>query len=190
MYKPPVVIDEIQRSPQLLGKIQLLSDESGQKATQFILTGSQEIHIKGPIAQSLAGRTALFHVLPLSLREMKASGAPFGDRDTLLLKGSYPKVWAQDLSSPFHYYQSYISTYIQKDVKQMVAIQDERTFYLFLKLLAGRVGNLLNISSLSNDLGVARKTIERWLSVLEASHIIQLLHPWSPSQTHSLTKTP
>ncbi|HOQ94913.1 MAG TPA: ATP-binding protein, partial [Sphaerochaeta sp.] len=190
VYEPPMVIDEIQRSPRLLGKIQLLTDESGQKATQFILTGSQEIHIQGHISQSLAGRTALFHVLPLSVREMKASGKWSSDRDELLLKGSYPKVWAEELSSPFHYYQNYISTYIQKDVKQIVAIKDERVFYLFLKLLAGRVGNLLNILSLANDLGVARNTIERWLSVLEASHVIQLLQPWAPRRTGSLTKTP
>jgi len=190
VYEPPVVIDEIQRAPRLLGKIQLLTDESGQKATQFILTGSQEIHIQGHIAQSLAGRTALLHLWPLSVREMKASGRWSGDRDERLLKGSYPKVWAEELSSPFHYYQNYISTYIQKDVKQIVAIKDERVFYLFLKLLAGRVGNLLNISSLANDLGVARNTIERWLSVLEASHVIQLLQPWAPSRTGSLTKTP
>ena len=190
VYEPPMVIDEIQRSPRLLGKIQLLTDESGQKATQFILTVSQEIHIQGHISQSLAGRTALFHVLPLSVREMKASGKWSSDRDELLLKGSYPKVWAEELSSPFHYYQNYISTYIQKDVKQIVAIKDERVFYLFLKLLAGRVGNLLNILSLANDLGVARNTIERWLSVLEASHVIQLLQPWAPRRTGSLTKTP
>ncbi len=190
VYEPPMVIDEIQRSPRLLGKIQLLTDESGQKATQFILTGSQEIHIQGHISQSLAGRTALFHVLPLSVREMKASGKWSSDRDELLLKGSYPKVWAEELSSPFHYYQNYISTYIQKDVKQIVAIKDERVFYLFLKLLAGRVGNLLNILSLANDLGVARNTIERWLSVLEASHVIQLLQPWAPTTADQMLRDP
>ena len=190
VYPPPVVIDEIQRVPELLRTIQVLTDESGQQAKQFIITGSQEIHSKGHISQSLAGRTALFHVLPLSIGEMKASGAFPANRDAILLKGCYPKLYAEDLASPYHYYQNYISTYIQKDVKQITAIKDERLFYLFLKLLAGRVGNLLNVSSVSNDLGISRETVNRWLSIIEASHIIQLLNPWSPGRTGSLVKTP
>ncbi len=189
-YKPPLIIDEIQRAPELLRKIQILSDESIQKPKQFILTGSQEIHIKGSITQSLAGRSALFNVLPLSLNEMAKSGNFIPDRDSLLLKGCYPKLYAEDISSSYHYYQNYISTYIQKDVKQIVAIQDERIFHLFMQLLAGRVGKLLNFSALANDLGVARKTINRWISILEVSHIIYLLSPWGPSRTTSLVKTP
>lgn len=189
-YTPPLIIDEIQRAPELLRKIQLLSDESNQRAKQFILTGSQEIHIKGYITQSQAGRSALFNVLPLSLNEMIRSGNFKVDRDLILLKGCYPKLFGQEISSSFHYYQNYISTYIQKDVKQIISIQDERLFYLFLQLLAGRVGQLLNFSTLANDLGVARHTINRWISVLEASHIIHLLYPWGPSRTNSLVKTP
>ena len=189
-YKPPLIIDEIQRAPELLRKIQILSDESNQKPKQFILTGSQEIHIKGDITLSLAGRSAIFNVLPLSLNEMIRSGNFNRERDSALLKGCYPKLFSQEISSHFHYYQNYISTYIQKDVKQIVSIQDERVFYLFLQLLAGRVGQLLNISALANDLGVARKTINRWISILEASHIIYFLYPWGPSRTSSLVKTP
>lgn len=190
VHTPPIIIDEIQRVPDLLRKIQILTDESHQKAKQFIITGSQEIHIKGNISQSLAGRTAIFHVLPLSLAEIVDAGYCTDDRDKLLLKGCYPKLFSNHIDFPYHYYQNYISTYIQKDVKQMAAIQDERIFFTFLKLLAGRTGNLLNVSSLSNDLGVARATIDRWLSILEASHVIQLLYPWYPSRTSSLIKTP
>lgn len=189
MYKPPVIIDEIQRVPDLLSKIQVLTDDSGQKAKQFIVTGSQEIHIKGHIAQSLAGRTAIFQVLPLSLEEMARAGNAETDRDTLLLQGCYPKLFSADISSWYHYYQNYISTYIQKDVKQITSIQDEGLFYTFLKLLAGRVGNLLNVSALSNDLGVARATIDRWLSILQASHIIYLLQPWHSNRNSVLVKT-
>lgn len=190
VYRPPVVIDEIQRVPELLRKIQVLTDESGQKPKQFVVTGSQEIHIKGHVAQSLAGRTSIFHVLPLSIAEIEDSGNDLGDRDSLLLRGCYPKLFASEMSSSYHYYQNYISTYIQKDVKQITAIQDESLFYTFLKLLAGRVGNLLNVSALSNDLGVARDTVQRWLSILQASHIIHMLMPWHPSRTSALVKTP
>ncbi|MDY0288897.1 MAG: ATP-binding protein [Sphaerochaeta sp.] len=189
MYKPPVIIDEIQRVPDLLSKIQVLTDESGQKAKQFIVTGSQEIHIKGHIAQSLAGRAAIFQVLPLSLEEMARAGNVETDRDTLLLQGCYPKLFSTDISSWHHYYQNYISTYIQKDVKQITSIQDEGLFYTFLKLLAGRVGNLLNVSALSNDLGVARATVDRWLSILQASYIIYLLQPWHSNRDGTLVKT-
>ena len=189
MYKPPVIIDEIQRVPELLNKIQVLADESGQKAKQFIITGSQEIHIKGYVAQSLAGRTAIFQVLPLSLGEMAKAENTIPDRDTLLLRGCYPKLFSSDIASWYHYYQNYISTYIQKDVKQITSIQDEGLFYTFLKLLAGRVGNLLNVSSLSNDLGVARATVDRWLTILQASHIIYLLQPWNRNRTSVLVKT-
>lgn len=188
-YKPPIILDEIQRVPELLRKIQVLTDESGQKSKQFIVTGSQEIHIKGHVAQSLAGRTAIFQVLPLSLEELKSSGNPIKDRDTMLLQGCYPKLFASNIASWYHYYQNYISTYIQKDVKQITTIQDENLFYTFLKLLAGRVGNLLNVSSLSNDLGVARATVDRWLTVLQASHIIYFLHPWYTNRTSVLVKT-
>ena len=189
MYKPPIIIDEIQRVPELLSKIQVLTDESGQKAKQFIVTGSQEIRIKGHNAQSLAGRTAIFQLLPLSLEEMANFGYTITDRDTLLLRGCYPKLFASNIASSYHYYQNYISTYIQKDVKQITTIQDENLFYTFLKLLAGRVGNLLNVSSLSNDVGVARATVDRWLSILQASHIIYLLQPWHSNRASVLVKT-
>ena len=189
IYKPPIILDEIQRVPELLRKIQVLTDESGQKAKQFIVTGSQEIHKKGHIAQSLAGRTAIFQVFPLSLEELMSSGKPMRDRDSMLLQGCYPKLFSSDIASWYHYYQNYISTYIQKDVKQITAIQDENLFYTFLKLLAGRVGNLLNVSALSNDLGVARATVDRWLTVLQSSHIIYLLHPWYTNRTSVVVKT-
>ena len=110
MYKPPIIIDEIQRVPELLSKIQVLTDESGQKPKQFIVTGSQEIHNKEHIAQSLAGRTAIFQVLPLSLEEMATFGYTITDRDTLLLRGCYPKLFASNIASSYHYYQNYIST--------------------------------------------------------------------------------
>lgn len=189
VYKTPIIIDEIQRVPELLRSIQVMTDESGQKPKEFIITGSQKIHIKGHIAQSLAGRTAIFQVLPLSLEEIKNFGETTTDRDTLLVKGCYPKLFSVGISSYYHYYQNYISTYIQKDVKQITSIQDEGLFYTFLKLLAGRVGNLSNVSSLSNDLGVARATIDRWLEILEASHIIYRLQPYSSNRTSVLVKT-
>ena len=99
IYKPPIILDEIQRVPELLRKIQVLTDESGQKAKQFIVTGSQEIHIKGHIAQSLAGRTAIFQVFPLSLEELMSSGKPMRDRDNMLLQGCYPKLFSSDIAS-------------------------------------------------------------------------------------------
>lgn len=185
-FKTPLIIDEIQRAPELLRAIQVDVDASGHKAKQYIITGSQAIHLKGSVAESLAGRTIIFNVLPLSLEEIPENI----DRDKLLLKGCLPRLWEINSKNFYVYYQSYLSTYIQKDVKQIALIEDERKFYDFLRVLAGRTGNLLNISSLAGELGVARATLDRWINILLSSYIIYTLYPWMPQSSSSFVKTP
>ena len=189
-YGSHLILDEIQNVPTLLSKIQVIVDENEQEPAQFILTASQELKVGDSIAQSLAGRTSLFTILPFSMAELTEAGIAIQTRDKQILHGFMPRVYQTKTLNTYDYYRNYIATYVEKDVKQITAIQDELVFHKFLTLLSGRVGNLLNYSSLSNDLGVAKKTIERWISLLKASHIIYLLQPWFPSRTSTIVKTP
>ena len=189
-YGTHLIIDEVQHVPEVLSKIQVLVDEHAQESGQFILTGSQEMQSGGIVAQSLAGRTAIFTVLPLSLAELREAGEPILDRDSQLLRGFMPRVYQTQTSRVFDYYAGYVATYVQRDIKMVTAIQDELVFQKFLVLLSGRVGSLLNYTSLANDLGVSRQTVKRWTSLLTSSHIIHLLPPWFPSRTSSIVKTP
>ncbi len=168
-YPAPVIIDEIQRVPQLLSYIQVLVDESGKNG-QYLLTGSHQPQLNAGVSQSLAGRTGLLRLLPFSIRELADAGIAM-DRDEYLLKGFMPRSYNNPLE-PSTLYSDYFSTYIEKDVRQMINLKNISAFETFIKLLAGRTGQLINLSSLSNDVGVSSTTIGEWISVLEASFII------------------
>ena len=168
-YPAPVIIDEIQRVPQLLSYIQVIVDETGKNG-QYLLTGSHQVQLNAGISQSLAGRTGLLRLLPLSIRELSDAGISM-DRDEYLFKGFMPRVYDNPLQ-PHTLYSDYFATYVDRDVKQMVNIKNLSSFETFIKLLAGRTGQLVNLSSLANDVGVSSTTIAEWLSVLEASFII------------------
>jgi predicted AAA+ superfamily ATPase len=188
-YPDRLIIDEAQHVPELLSKIQVLVDQRGQRAGQFILTGSQEIHIHGMLSQSLAGRVAIVTVMPLSLSELSQGDARYS-RDEQLIRGFMPRLYQEPDLIATEYWSNYVATYVQRDVKQIIAIQDELQFRTFLTLLAGRVGGLLNHTRLANDLGVAQKTVQRWVSLLVSSHIVFLLPAWAPSRTSAIVKTP
>ncbi|MFQ3620105.1 MAG: ATP-binding protein [Spirochaetales bacterium] len=186
-YAPPVILDEIQRVPQLLSWIQVIVDEE-KKRGLFILTGSNQPQLRESISQSLAGRTTVLTLLPLSLEELKQQGI-YLDRDKALFQGFLPRLYDQSLE-PTTLYLDYYATYMDRDIRQMVNIKDSLRFETFMRLLAGRVGQVLNTSSLANDVGVSHTTIVSWLSVLESSFITFRLPPWLTNISKRYIKSP
>ena len=168
-YAPPVIFDEIQRVPKLLSFIQTAVDEN-KTYGQYILTGSHQPALGAGVSQSLAGRTGILQLLPLSISELTASGITL-ERDQYLYSGFMPRLYDTTLD-PKNLYRDYFSTYVEKDVRQMLNIKDLSQFETFVKLLAGRVGQLVNLASLAGDVGVSSQTLAQWLSVLEASFIV------------------
>ncbi len=168
-YPPPVIVDEIQRVPELLHTIQYLADSTDEKG-RFILTGSHVHRLQEGVSQSLAGRTALVHLMPLSISELKKSGIE-QDRDDYLFRGFMPRVYKENLP-PQHLYANYYRTYVERDVKLLVNVANQRNFDLFVRLLAGRIGQLVNLHALSGEIGVSSTTLASWLNILEASFIV------------------
>lgn len=186
--KEGAIFDEIQRCPELFSYLQGIVDESNQPG-QFILTGSQQFGLLSGVTQSLAGRVALINLLPFSWQELHAEGIAPNSIPELLFKGLYPTLYDRDVKPDF-WYNSYINTYIERDVRQLVNIQDLSTFQIFIKSCAARTGQLLNISSLANDCGITTPTAKSWLSVLEASYLIHFLQPHHQNFNKRLIKAP
>jgi predicted AAA+ superfamily ATPase len=180
-----LIIDEAQRVPDIFSYIQTYLDSGKNKV---IITGSNQHNLNAKIAQSLAGRTAIFKLLPLSLSELKAAGVKHYT-DQQIYKGFYPAIYDRG-QNPTITYRSYFETYLQKDVRQILNIGDMALFEKFVRLCAGRVGTLLNFSSLSNDVGVSVNTLQAWLSVLEASFICFRLQPFHTNINKRLVKSP
>ena len=174
-HPAPIIIDEIQRLPMLLSYIQVECDKSNKKG-QYILTGSHQPALKAGISQSLAGRTAVLQLLPLSIEELLDAGMKL-DRDKYIFKGFMPQLYEENIDIN-RFYRNYYMTYVERDARQLVNIRNFSAFETFIKLLAGRVGQLVNMQSLSNDVGVSSTTISEWLSILEASYIIFRLPPY------------
>ena len=186
-FPPPVIIDEIQRVPELLSTIQILADSNPQRG-QYILTGSHQLRLQEAVAQSLAGRTALLRLLPLSISELKATGITH-TRDEFIYQGFMPRLYNEKIN-PTRLYRNYCQTYIERDIRQMINLRRLTDFENFTRLLAGRVGQILNLSSLSNDVGVSSTTLKEWLSVLEASHTIFRLNPYFENFGKRIIKSP
>lgn len=186
--KTPAIIDEIQKVPDLLSQIQVVVDTSN-KTGQFIITGSESLLLSEKIAQSLAGRVANNTLLPVSYSELKTNGLEDPNIDNQLIQGFYPRLYTNTLDFN-DFYPEYISTYVEKDVRQLQNISDLALFEKLLQLVAGRVGQLLNLTSLSNDLGVSHTTVERWISLLEASYIVYRLQPYYENLGKRLIKSP
>ena len=187
-YPDGAVLDEVQRAPDLLSYLQTLVDRDPRPG-RFILTGSQQLGLLSGIAQSLAGRVALIKLLPFSLGELEGSGQAPATVDKLLLQGLYPPIYDRGLD-PTTWYANYVATYLERDVRQLVNVRDLTTFDRFLRLCAGRSGQLLNLSGLASDAGVSHNTARAWVSVLEASYLVQLLPPYHRSFNKLLVKTP
>ncbi len=174
-YSRYVILDEIQRVPQLLSYIQTIVDRD-QLAGQFILTGSHQLELSQALSQSLAGRSALLTLLPLTLQELTSINQE-SDLDSIILEGFMPGKHHQKIDSR-SFYRAYFQTYVERDVRQLIQLKDFIKFEKFIRLCAGRVGQLLNHASLANEVGVTSATISDWLSVLEASFIIYRLPPY------------
>ena len=184
-YTSGVIIDEIQNVPELLSYIQGIVDNNPSR--KFYLTGSSQFSLLKTVTQSLAGRTAVFELLPLSLDEVAHLDEEIGV-DSLLYRGFYPAIWSGK-NIPRLLYPNYIKTYLERDVRDLLAIQDLDVFQRFLRLCAARIGSIFNASELSNELGVAVNTINSWLSVLQASYIIYMLPPFFTNTRKRLTKS-
>jgi hypothetical protein len=183
-----IIIDEIQRFPELLSYIQVLVDKT-QEMGSILLSGSQNLLVSEKISQSLAGRSAYQSILPLGLKELVKSNLLEKDKFEQILKGGYPSLYNREVS-PSIYFKQYIATYTERDVRQIRSISDLSQFQKFMILLAGRVGQLLNVSSLANDIGVSPNTVEDWISILEASYIVYRLQPYFKNFGKRLIKSP
>lgn len=187
-YTKGVILDEVQRAPQLFSYIQVQIDKK-KKAGQYILSGSQNFSLLENISQSLAGRVTLYNLLPFSYEELNDAEINISSADQYIFKGSYPGVYHKRIK-PVDFYPSYISTYIERDVRQLLNIQNLSQFSTFLKLLAGRNAQLVNLSEIGSVLGIDHKTVRKWISILEASFIVYLLQPYHKNFDKRLVKTP
>lgn len=174
-YPDGAILDEIQQAPFLLSYIQVLVDENPKKGL-FILTGSHQMELHEAISQSLAGRTALLQLLPMSLAECAEAHIEMS-LDEALLKGGYPRIFKDQLD-PTKAYRNYFQTYVERDLRQLIRIKDLTLFQRFIRLCAGRIGQLLNLEGLSNEVGVSSNTLKEWISILEASFILFRLQPY------------
>lgn len=183
-FKNGVVLDEIQRAPDLVSYIQTIVDEQ-QKAGEFILTGSQQFEVTNTVNQSLAGRTALLKLLPLAYSELYSEKPNLAE---LLYSGFYPRIHDKNLN-PTEALGFYLNTYVERDLRSLLNIKNLSTFERFLKICATQIGQLTNYSRLANDCGVTVNTIKEWLSLLEASYIIFQLQPHFENFRKRLTKS-
>lgn len=182
------ILDEVQNTPELFSYLQTLVD-SQKKLGLFILTGSQQFGLVEKISQSLAGRVGYLQLLPFTLNELRAGHYELATIEDLLFSGSYPPIYDRNIP-PQSWYSDYVMTYVERDVRQLVNVQDLRTFHRFLQMCAVRTGQLLNLSSLANDCGITHNTAKAWISVLEASYILFLLPPHHRNYNKRLIKSP
>ncbi len=183
-----IIIDEFQRVPDILSHIQLEVDTK-KRPGYFVLTGSQNFLMNQAISQSLAGRVGILTLFPLSLNEMHENNLIPQTVDEVMFNGFYPRLYAEKFP-PHQLYPSYIQTYIERDVRQLSNIGDLSTFKKFVKLCAGRIGQLLNFNELANSCGMSVPTIQRWFSILEASYIVFRLHPYANNFNRRIIRHP
>ena len=183
-YPNGAILDEIQNTPELFSYIQRIVDENRQ--IHFVLTGSSNFLLMEKISQTLAGRTAVLHLLPFSFTELEPLAEPY---ENLIFKGQYPRIYDRDIS-PTDFYPSYIQTYVDRDVRMIKNIGDINAFIQFTQLCAGRIGQPLNYASLANDAGISPNTAKSWLSILESSYILYRLQPYHRNFNKRLVKSP
>lgn len=184
------ILDEIQHAPGLPSYLLGIVDGTRRNGL-FVLTGSQHLAVSQAVHQSLAGRTAVLQLLPFSIEELTLAQTPRErmSTDAVLLRGCYPRIWDHDLD-PTRALADYYETYLHRDVRALTLVRDLPTFDRFVRLCAGRVGQLLNLSSLGNDAGVSHSTAREWIGLLEASYIVFRLQPWHTNVGKRLTKAP
>ncbi|MDR1631844.1 MAG: ATP-binding protein [Dysgonamonadaceae bacterium] len=204
-YEPPVLIDEVQYAPQLFPYIKMIVDRRKEKGL-FWLTGSQPFQLMEKVSESLAGRVGILELQGLSQAEKnQTAGEPFlpdtfksNNRKpyninsiyNLILKGSFPELYATPKLNRNIFYASYLKTYIERDIRELTNVQDERLFLTFLKVVAARTGQLLNYADIAKDVGITENTVKAWISLLLTSGLVFLLHPYHNNLTNRAIKTP
>lgn len=183
------IIDEAQRVPELFSYIQTIVDNRADDKGLFILTGSNQLGLSNNAAQSLAGRTRIIELSPFTLNEAYGAGLVDKTVEPVLYTGFYPRIF-RDRLDPSQEMNDYIETYVNRDVKRLANINNQRQFDIFLKICAGRTGRVLNISGISDDTGVKRNVVKEWVSLLQASYIIKLVQPFEKSYDKRLVKSP
>lgn len=181
------VLDEVQRAPELLSYVQGIVDED-RKPGRFILSGSHQPEVQRAVSQSLAGRTAILTLLPFCLHELRLYRRTW-DPWELVASGAFPRLHEDRLRAD-RFFNAYLQTYVERDVRAMINLKDLRRFQQLLTLLAGRVGQLVNYTALSNDVGVSSTTVKDWISVLHASFIVFELPPWFENVRKRVIRSP
>ncbi len=187
-YDAHIIFDEVQRVPKLFSYLQTIVDDR-KIMGQFILSGSQNFNLMESITQTLAGRVAVFKLFPFDLREMKKAKWLGKDLGEVISKGFYPAVHERKID-PDRYYADYIKTYVNRDVSQLINIQNDRLFSSFIRLCAARAGQLINFNDIARDTGVSHNTARNWLSILETSYIVHILKPHFNNYNKRLIKSP
>ena len=206
-FAPPVIIDEFQRSPDLVGYIKLMIDEAPDARGSFILTGSQNLGVSRTVPESLAGRVAVMRLYPLTVSELRGDpqarmmwetvdqareSRPASVREawTAMLRGWYPEVALNTEVDPALWHGSYLDTYVERDIAELRGIADHSAFRRFVRVLASRAGTLLDLTDIARNVGVSPGTVRTWLSLLEATYQVFLIHPYSANVGKRLTKHP
>ncbi|MCB1106671.1 MAG: ATP-binding protein [Chlamydiia bacterium] len=194
-HPPPLIIDEIQYAPDLLSYIKIKVDERRREMGQFVLTGSQTFQVMKGVSESLAGRVDLFDLYPLTWSELKGGGhgANCFDYETLiqtLRQGFYPELYSLEKTHMTRWFKGYVRTYLERDVRHIKAVMDLASFQIFLKLLAARVGQLLNVSEVAKEVGISSSTAKEWLSILESTYIVYLHRPFFSNHSKRYVKSP
>ena len=187
LHEDGMILDEVHNYPELLSYIQGIVDEQPHK--KFVLSGSSNFALLKKVSQSLAGRSGVFELMPLSIEEVKGQIEYVDDADQLLYQGLYPAVCSRK-NIPKFLYPSYVKTYLERDVRDLLNVKDMRLFNMFLKLCAGRIGSVFNASEIAGEIGVSSKTIQAWVSILQASYVVYLLPPYFENSRKRLTKSP
>lgn len=187
-YPKNIILDEVQKTPMLFSYLQSIVDESKQMG-QFILSGSQNFQLLQNITQSLAGRVALFKLLPLDFKELKSENLLLENPIEQAIKGFYPAIYDRNINSKT-FYSNYVQTYVQRDVTELINIRDLKQFQTFIALCAARAGQLLNLNALANECGISQPTAKAWLTVLESSYLIFLLQPYYQNFSKRIVKSP
>lgn len=182
------IIDEVQYAPDLLSYIQVVADRENRSG-QYIISGSQNLLLMERVSQSLAGRVAIFHLLPFSIEELETTGYLESDYEQHIIKGFYPRIYDRGLN-PNEWLLDYIQTYVERDLRQIIQVTDLGVFRQFLEICAGRIGQLVNFSEIGSQIGVSYQTVKNWLSVLETSFILYRLRPYHKNYSKRIVKTP
>jgi predicted AAA+ superfamily ATPase len=186
-YGHRLVLDEVQRTPDLLSYIQTIVDED--REARFVISGSHNLLMLENVSQSLAGRTAIFYLLPFSAGELQSEGLESGDYEDMLFKGFYPRIYDRQLE-PSEFFPNYIDTYVQRDVRQVKNVENLNLFTRFISICAGHIGQTVNFSALGNAVGISSATAQSWLSILETSFIVYQLNPYFRNFNKRIIKSP